>query len=111
ADTSERERPGVFKKEVPLLGKEEIEPCQVHLLLIDFHLREISAVGRVKGQRGRQAVLEIESPVDILRRPQRTTDPALRAAADEERLDLEVAPRVNVLETLERPRERGTRAL
>ena len=38
------EQAGVLEEEVALLGKEEAEPRQVHLLLVDLDLREIGVV-------------------------------------------------------------------
>ena len=51
ARRAEREVAGVLEEEVALLGKEQVEARQVHLLLIDFDLREIGPVGRVERQR------------------------------------------------------------
>ena len=40
-DVPEGENPGVLHKEVPLLGEEEGEPCEVYPLLVHLDLREV----------------------------------------------------------------------
>ena len=57
--SGKRERPEVLQEEIPLLGKEQVEPREVHLLLIDLDLREIGVGGDVDGQILCHAVLEI----------------------------------------------------
>ncbi|MFN7983546.1 MAG: hypothetical protein U0Q11_17000 [Vicinamibacterales bacterium] len=39
-----------FEKELALFRKEQREPGEVHLLFIDFDLREVGVVGEVRGQ-------------------------------------------------------------
>ena len=53
---------GVLQEEIALLGKEDVEARQVHLLLIDFDLREIGAVRGVQGQRGAMLYLASNPP-------------------------------------------------
>ena len=37
----EGEHAEILEEEIALLGKEQVEPRQVDLLLVDFHLREV----------------------------------------------------------------------
>src|SRR5205814_9555700 len=53
----ELEDPGVLQEEIALLGKEETEPREVHLLLVGFDLREVGVDGEVPRQPARHAVL------------------------------------------------------
>ena len=101
---AEREGAGVLEEEVALLREEQVEARQVHLLLIDFDLGEVGAVGGVERHRRRQAVLGVEPAVEVHCRAQRPGGARLRAAADHERLDLQVASRPDVLEAAQRSR-------
>ena len=51
------ESAGVFEKEVAFFREEQIEPREIDLLLINFDLREVGAVGGVESERWCQAVL------------------------------------------------------
>src|SRR5207249_1642120 len=59
------ENAGIFEKEVALFGEEEIEACQVHLLLIDLDLREIRAVCAVERERRCDTVFEVHTTVVV----------------------------------------------
>ena len=65
-----RELPRVLEEELALLGKEQREAIEVHLLLIDLDLREIGVVRRVERQARRDRVLHVETPL-VLRLPLR----------------------------------------
>ena len=60
-----------FKKEFTLLWKEETEPREVELLLVDLHLREIGVVRDVGREALGQSVPQIEAeiPVEIGTKP------------------------------------------
>ena len=45
--SAERENALSFEEELPLLGKEQAEARQVHLLLVVFDLREVGVVGEI----------------------------------------------------------------
>ncbi len=64
-DVAEVEHPGVLEEELALLGEEQAELRQVHLLLVGLGLREIGLRGDVEGQRRRDAVLDVETRVDV----------------------------------------------
>ena len=57
--SGKRERAEVLQEEIPLLGKEQVEPREVHLLLVDLDLREVGVGRDVDGQVLCHAVLEI----------------------------------------------------
>jgi hypothetical protein len=63
ARTADREEPGIFQEERPLLREEEIEAVQIHLLLVDLDLCEVGVDGRVQGQARRHAVLGVKADV------------------------------------------------
>ncbi len=48
-----------FEEEVALLGEEEGEAREVHLLLVDLHLREVGVHGEVGGEVRRDRVLHV----------------------------------------------------
>ena len=48
-----------LEEEIALLGKEQVEPREVHLLLVDLDLREVGVDGEVGGQVLRDAVLDV----------------------------------------------------
>ena len=48
-------------EELALLGEEEAEPRQVHLLLVDLDLREIGVIGEVGREVLRHAVLDVNA--------------------------------------------------
>ena len=52
-----------LQKEFPLLGKEEAEPGEVHLLQVLFDLREVGVDRGVDNQAAREPVLEVEADV------------------------------------------------
>ena len=60
-----------LEKEVALLGKEQVEPRQVDLLLVLFDLREIGVVREVGGQALGDAVLHVDADVAGRRRCER----------------------------------------
>ncbi len=62
---AESENALTFKKEVPALGEEEVEPRQVDLLEVVFDLREIGVVGQVERQALREAVLHVEADIAV----------------------------------------------
>ena len=55
----EGEHAEILEEEIALLGKEQVEPRQVDLLLVDFHLREVGVEGEVRGEVLGDAVSEI----------------------------------------------------
>ena len=83
--SGKRERPEVLQEEIPLLGKEQVEARQVHLLLVDLDLREIGVDRDVDGQVLCHAVLEIAA--DPVRR-------VVREAGRDRRIGREARQRV-----------------
>ena len=83
--------------------EEQIEPIEVDLLLVDFHLCEVGVVGRVEREARRQAVLHIDTGL--------AAQPRVRAARIVDRLpecvggDLQI-PLWRHLELQQRPGER-----
>ena len=65
ATRTKSESAGVFDKELTFFGKEEIEPGQVHLLLIDLDLRKVRTVRGIECERWCQAVLNIDSAIVV----------------------------------------------
>ncbi len=57
---------GPFEEKVAFLGEEQAEAGEVDLLLVGFHLGEIGSVGQVQGQRGGEAVFEIQARVQVV---------------------------------------------
>ena len=53
----------VLEEERPLLGEEDREPGQVHLLLVGLDLREVGVDRRVERQVGAHAPLEVEPDI------------------------------------------------
>ena len=102
----EAELAGVLDEEVALFGKEQAEARQVHLLLVDFDLREIGVIGRVERQRRREAVLDIHAAVVVLESRERIERRQLgrrRARLvrlpENVRLHLEIAALADVFQT------------
>ena len=60
---SDRKQPRILQKERPLLGKEEVEPIKVHLLVVHLHLRKISVVGAIQCEARGDAVLQIDTDI------------------------------------------------
>src|SRR5687767_2387138 len=56
------EEAGVLEKEGALLGKEQIEAIEVHLLVVDLDLREVRVDGGIEHEARRQAVFQIVLP-------------------------------------------------
>jgi len=52
-----------FQEELPLLGEEDTEACQVDLLLVVLDLGEVGVAGEVRGQALRKADLEIAAEI------------------------------------------------
>ena len=59
------EQAGVLQEEGPLLGEEQVEPVEVHLLLVDLDLGEVRVVGQVERETRRHAVLEVDTEVGV----------------------------------------------
>jgi hypothetical protein len=59
----EPEHPLVLEEELTFLREEQAEPCQVHLLLVGLHLREVGVVGEVGAQVLGHGVLRVEARV------------------------------------------------
>ncbi len=64
----EVEQAPALEEELALLGKEQVEARQVHLLLVDFDLREVGVHGEVGREIGGDAVLQVAADVAIERR-------------------------------------------
>ena len=64
-DPAESENALTFKKEIPALGEEEVEPRQVDLLEVVFDLREIGVVGQVERQALRKTILHVEADIAV----------------------------------------------
>ena len=87
--------PRPSRKNSRFSGREQAEPCQVHLLLIHLDLREIGVVGEVGREVLRQAILDIDPEVSVaLVRDERHGVDIGGQRADRIRFDLEcpVAP-------------------
>ena len=57
---AEREQALVLEEELALLGKEQAEPGEVHLLLVGFHLGEVGLQREVGAQPLRDGILHVE---------------------------------------------------
>ena len=64
-DVAEGERAEVLEKEIALLGEEQAEAREVHLLFVGFDLREVGVVGEVGGQVLGEAHLGVGADVGI----------------------------------------------
>ena len=88
----EREDPLALEEELPLLGEEQAEPRQVHLLLVVFDLGEIGVVGEVEREPPGQPVLDVEAGVAAKVVRERTGGGKVRRERrNRVRLDLQVA--------------------
>ena len=87
---------GVLEKERPLLGEEQREPRQVHLLLVRFDLREVGVDRHIERQVGPHAPLHVEP--DVTRAIDRLGEQRLVVVdrADDVRHELDLAPRGQV---------------
>jgi hypothetical protein len=59
------EQAAAFEEELALFRELQVEARQVHLLLVDFNLREVGVVGEVERQVLRQVVLGVEAKISI----------------------------------------------
>ena len=66
AGPADREEAPVLEEERPLLGKQQVEPRQVDLLFVHFHLREVGVVGQIERRARGDADLAVDSPVPVL---------------------------------------------
>ena len=83
-----------LEEEVALLGQEQAEPGEVHLLLVHLDLREVGVHGEVGGDVGRHAVLEIAAELRVeVAAHRRHPEVVGRRAAERIGLDLHVARR------------------
>ena len=89
---TDAEEPGVLEKERALFWQEQVEPVEVDLLVVDFDLREVGVVRRIKGEARRDAVLHVDTGVAQERRPI-VGEIRVDGVAQEVRHDLEVALR------------------
>src|SRR5688572_13531460 len=83
-----------FQEELALLREQEIEPCEVHLLLVHLDLSEVGVYGDVQRQVLRDCVLDVHTCVSqpiILDRG--SHDPIGADPRGRKRLHLEVQPR------------------
>ena len=65
AAAGEVEDAAALEEEVALLGEEQVEAGQVHLLLVDLDLREVGVVGEVGDEVGGDAVLHVEADLAV----------------------------------------------
>jgi hypothetical protein len=65
AGIADREETGVLEEERPLLGEEQVEAIEVHLLIVDLDLREVGVDGPIERQAGRQVVLGVDADVAV----------------------------------------------
>ena len=63
AGVADAEEAGVLKEERPLFREEQVEPIQVDLLIVHFHLSEVSVHGRVQRKAGSKAVLQVAADI------------------------------------------------
>ena len=63
AGLADGEEAAVLEEERPLLGKQQVEPRQVDLLLVDFDLREVGVVGEIEVHARRHADLGVDAEV------------------------------------------------
>ena len=96
----EVKQPTRFQEKLAFLGKEQIEPRQIHLLLVDFHLREIRVVGEVGGQALRDPVLGVDAPVGVAVVRNSRAHGAIRGEAGQDvRLQFQILSRRRHLES------------
>ena len=60
-----REKPGVLEEERPLFRKEQVEPIEVHLLIVDLHLGEVGVDRAIEREAWRQGVLHVDPDVAV----------------------------------------------
>ena len=65
AAAGEVEDAPAFEEELALLGEEQVEPRQVHLLLVHLDLGEVGVPGQVGGQVAGDAVLDVQPAVAV----------------------------------------------
>ena len=95
--------PWFSRKNSPLLGKEEAESCEVHLLFISLDLGEVGVDREVGYEVLRHAVFQIESDVATPRVGDlRHRGAVTRHIGDRVRLDLEATASVRYLDSDER---------
>ena len=103
ATLPELENPGILQKEIALFRKEQAESCEVHLLLVGFHLREVGVDREVPRQATRDAVFHVEAHIcvgaDVHAR-------GLAGAPEHVRFQADVVAGPDPLQTRERPRQR-----
>ena len=63
---AELEGRGVLEEERPLLREEQVEPRQVDLFLVDFHLREVGVDGDVEREVGTDSPLEVAADLELV---------------------------------------------
>ena len=63
ARVAHREEPGVLEEERALLGKEQVEAIEVHLLVVDLDLGEVGVDGAVDREARRDGVLQVAPDV------------------------------------------------
>ena len=68
---AELERRRVLEEERPLLGEEQIEAREVHLLLVGLDLREVGVDGRVEREVGTDSPLHVDADVAFADPPDR----------------------------------------
>ena len=98
AAAGEVEDAAPFQEELALLGEEQAEAGQVHLLLVRLDLREVGVPGEVGGEVLGQAVLDVEADIPIQFGRWVGVDDG-RGSADGVRLDVEDVALVGQLQT------------
>src|SRR6185503_12644927 len=63
AAAREVEQAAPLEEELALLREEQVEAGEVHLLLVDLHLREVGVVGEVGGEVGGQSVFDVAADI------------------------------------------------
>ena len=64
-DAAKREDALALQEELALLREEQAEAREVDLLVVVFDLREVGAIGEVRGQAARDAVLHVHAGVAV----------------------------------------------
>ena len=65
-ELSEAKVAGILEEEFTLFRKQQVEPCEIDLLLVRFDLREIRVQRCIQRNARAEAIFQINSPIDFL---------------------------------------------
>ena len=91
-----------FRERIRVFRKEKVEPGEVDLLGVGFHLCEIRMIGQVEGEGLRQSIFRIDSAIVVFDGCERSSSSHrvafahIRDTGRHKRLDPEVSSRIDV---------------